>query len=107
MGKEHKVWKSEENSTEVWKEYKKSKQNAKSIISSAKEKIQKECASDLNDPKHPNEIVQRAKQMVKERHNITGSDCLEEVLGKLTVDKKGIKDSLKEYMEKLMNEDNE
>ena len=30
-------------------EYKKSRQNAKRIISSAKEKKQKECANDLND----------------------------------------------------------
>jgi len=30
-------------------EYKKSRKNAKRIISSAKEKKQKECANDLND----------------------------------------------------------
>jgi len=44
---------------------------AKGVISSAKEKKQKECASDLNDPNH-----QITKQMVKERQDITGSDCL-------------------------------
>jgi len=49
-----------EKSTEAWKEYKKSKQNAKG-------KKQKECASDLNDPNHQNEIFQKAKQMVKDR----------------------------------------
>jgi len=48
-------WK-RENSTEAWKEYKKSRQNAKRVISSAKENKQKECASDLNDPMHQNEI---------------------------------------------------
>ena len=37
----------------------------------AKEKEQKECASDLNDPEHQNEIFQMAKQMVKERWDIT------------------------------------
>jgi len=36
--------------TEAWKEYKKSKQNAKKVISIAKGKKQKEFASDLNDP---------------------------------------------------------
>jgi len=30
-------------------DYKKSRQNAKRVISSAKEKEQKECANDLND----------------------------------------------------------
>jgi len=49
-----------------------------------------------------------AKQMVKERQDITGSNCLKGVSGKVIVDEKGIKDSWKEYMEKkLINEENE
>ena len=47
-------------------EYKKSRQNARRVISSAKEKKQKECANDLNDSKCQNEIFRMAKQMVKE-----------------------------------------
>jgi len=47
------------------------------------------------------------KQMVKERQDITGSNCLKGVSGKVIADEKGIKDSWKEYMEKLMNEENE
>jgi len=45
--------------------------------------------------------------MVKERQDITGSNCLEGVSVKMIVGEKGIKDSWKEYMEKLMNEENE
>ena len=45
--------------------------------------------------------------MVKERQDIMGSNCLKRVLGSMIVDEKGIKDSWKEYMEKLMNEENE
>ena len=45
-----------ENSKEAWMEYKKCRQSAKRVISSAKEKKQRECASDLNDPEHQNEI---------------------------------------------------
>jgi len=48
-----------------------------------------------------------AKQMVKERQDITGSNCLKGVSGKVIIDEKGIKDSWKEYMEKLMNEEHE
>jgi len=36
-----------------------------------------------------------------------GSNCLKGVSGKVIVDEKGIKDSWKQYMEKLMNEENE
>jgi len=81
-------------------EYKKCRQSVKRVISSAKEKKQKECASDLNDPEHQNEIFRMTKQMVKERQDITGSNCLKGVSGKVIVDEKGIKDSWKEYIDK-------
>jgi len=45
-----------------------------------------------------------AKQMVKERWDITGLNCIKGASGKVIVDDKGIKDSWKEYM---MNEENE
>jgi len=48
-----------------------------------------------------------AKQMVKERQDITGLNCIIGASGKVIVDDKGIKDFWKEYMEKLMNEENE
>jgi len=37
-------------------EYKKCRQSVKRVVFSAKEKKQKECASDLNDPEHQSEI---------------------------------------------------
>ena len=83
-------------------EYKKSRQNAKRVISSAKEKKQKKWANDLNDSEY-----RMAKQMVKQRQDITGLNCIKGASGKVIVDGKGIKDSWKEYMEKLMNEENE
>jgi len=99
-------WK-KENTKKVRKEYKKSRQNAKKVISPAKEKKQKECANDSNDSECQNEIFRMAKQMVKEEPYITGLNCIKEASGKVIVDDKGIKDSWKEYMEKLMNEQNE
>jgi len=45
--------------------------------------------------------------MVKERQDIMGTNCLKGVSDKVTVHEKGITDSWKEYMEKLMNEENE
>jgi len=95
-----------EKLTEAWKEYNKSKHNVK-VISIAKGKKQKLFASDLNDRNQQNEIFRIAKQMVKERQDITGSNCLKGVSGKVIVDRKGITYSWKEYIEKLMNEENE
>ena len=93
-------WK-KENTEEARMEYTKSRQNANRVISSAKEKKQKEWAYDLNDSECQNEIFRMAKQMVKERQDITGLNCIKGASGKVIVDDKGIKDSWKEYMEKL------
>jgi len=51
----------------------------------AKGKKQREFARDLNDPNHQNEIFRIAKQMVKERQYITGSNCLEDLSGTVKV----------------------
>ena len=88
-------------------EYKKSRQNAKRVKSLAKGKKQKECANDLTDFECQNENFQIVQQMVKERQDITWLNCIKGASGKVIVDDKGIKDLWKEYMEKLMNEENE
>jgi len=62
----------------------------KTKVMARDEKKQKECASDLNNPEHRNEIFRMAKQMVKERQDITGSNCLKGVSGKVIVDEKRI-----------------
>ena len=94
----NKKWK-KENTEEARMEYKKSRKNAKRVISSAKEKKQKECAIDLNDSECQNEIFRMAKQMVKERQDVTGLNCIKGASGIVIVDGKGIKDSWKEYMD--------
>ena len=98
-------WK-RENTTEARK-YKKSRQNSKRVIALAKEKKQKESADNLNDSEHQNEVFRMAKQMVKERQGITGSNRLKGASGKVIVDEKGMIDTWKEYIEKLINEENE
>ena len=55
----------------------------------AKEKKQKEWANYLNDSECQNEIFRRAKQMVKERQDITGLNCIKGASGKVIVDDKG------------------
>ena len=94
-----------ENTKEAHKEYKKNRQNAKRIISSAKEKKLKECTNELKDCGCQNEIFRLPKQMVKEKHDISGSNCINGASGKVIVDDKGIRDSWKEFM-KLMSEEN-
>jgi len=61
-------------------EHKKRRQNAKRVISSAKEKKQKEWANDLNDSECQNEIFRMA-----------GYNCIKGATGKVIVDVKGSK----------------
>ena len=74
-------------------EYEKSRKNEKRVISSAKEKKQKECANSINNSKCQIEIFRMAKQMVKERQDITGLICIKGASGKVIVHDKAIKDS--------------
>jgi len=48
-------------------EYQKCRQSAMRVISLAKEKKQKECASDLNGPEHQNEIFRNGKADIKRK----------------------------------------
>ena len=49
---------------------------------------QKEWANDLNDSECQNKIFQMAKQMVKERQDITGLNCTKGASGEVIVDDK-------------------
>jgi len=56
--------------------YKKSRQNAKRVISTAKEKKRKEWTNDFNNYECRNEIFGITKQIVKERQDIIGLNCI-------------------------------
>ena len=88
-------------------EYKKSRQNAKRVISSAKEGRRREWADDLNDSECQSEIFRRAGRMVGEGQDITGLDCVGGASGRVVVDDGGIRDCWRECMGRLMNEENE
>ena len=66
------------------------------------------CVCDyLVDSECQNKIFWMPKQIVKERQDITGLNRLKGASNNVIVDDKGIKDSWKVYMEKVMNEENE
>ena len=85
-------WK-KENTNEARMEYKKSRKNAKKVISSAKKKKHKEWTNDFFTLECQNETFRMAKQMVKERQDITGLNCIKGASGKVIVDDNRIKDS--------------
>jgi len=62
-------------------------------LSLQQRKKQKECANDINDSECQNEIFRMTKQMVKEKQDKTGLNCIKGATGKVIVDDKGIKNS--------------
>jgi len=90
---------------ESWEKYKESRQYVKKVVSHAKECKSRKMAGDSDKKKRTNISFTEFK-MAKEKQEITGSNCLNDLTGKLIVSEQIIKDMLKPYMAKLMNEDN-
>ena len=65
----------QEKGQDSWEKYKESTQCAKktTCLSLAKENKRREIASDLNNSENQNKTFRIAKQMVKERQDVTGS----------------------------------
>jgi len=67
-----------------------SKQCANKTILLVKENKQRKPATDLNNYENQNQIFRIARQIVKERHDVTGLSCLKDATGKVVVDENGL-----------------
>ena len=102
----YKVW--HETKTEVDKMvYKTAKQNARRAVAIAQETQRREFARELDTEEGKKNVFRIAKQMANERQDVVGVNCLKDSAGKVVIDSKGIKKTWKDYMEKLMNEEND
>lgn len=101
----YKKWQKSKSVTDL-EEYNMKKRMTKRVVAIAKQSKRKEIVADMKLEEHPSQIFKVAKQMVKERQDITGVNCLKDSEGKLVVSETGIKETWKQYMEKLMNEEN-
>jgi hypothetical protein len=102
----YRVW--HETKTEVDRlVYKEAKQKAQKVVAVAQETKRKELASELGSEQGKKNVFRIAKQMAKERQDVVGINCLKESSGRIVTDSKGIKKTWKDYMEKLLNEEND
>ena len=67
----------------------------------------KEIAVKMMENERAGHIFKVAKQIASDRQAVCGVNCLRNAEGSLVVDECGIKSTWKQYMEKLMNEENE
>jgi hypothetical protein len=86
--------------------YKKSKQQAKKTVAMAKESQRKEFAAELDSEEGKRNVFRIAKQMAQERQDVTGVNCLKDGTGNVVVDSVGITKIWRDYMDKLLNEEN-
>jgi len=91
-----------EGATEAGMECGRSGQDAKRVVSSVGEERRRECAGDLNDSGCRSGIFRVTGQMVEERRGVTGLGCVEGASGKVVVDDRGIGDSCRECMGRLV-----
>jgi len=61
----------------------------------------------LDNKENQNQSFRIAKRMAKERQDITCFNCLKDLLGTLIISEQKIEDMWKQYMAKLMNEEND
>jgi hypothetical protein len=86
--------------------FKEQRRKTKRIIAKSKERARIEMANDLENRDKQNELFRIAKQMKKERRDVVETCCLRNEKGDVVVDPIEIRGIWKEYMEKLMNEEN-
>jgi len=86
--------------------YKSKRKQARKEIAMAKQTKRAEVVSEMKLEEHPTQRFKVIKRMLKDRQDISGVNCLKDAQGKLVVDEEKVKDTWKQYMEKLMNEEN-
>ena len=87
--------------------YVEAKRKAQKAVANAQERKRQEFASDLASEAGKRNVFRIAKQMAKERQDVVGVNCLKDADGNIVIDSNEIKDDWRQYMEKLLNEENE
>ena len=100
-----KLW-YDSRTAEARKGYVEAKKKAKQVIAQAKDIKMQDIASHLDTAEGKKNVFKIARYMAKERQDIGEVTCLRTPQGKITADEDQIKVLWKNYMEKLLNEEN-
>jgi hypothetical protein len=87
--------------------YIEARRNARKVVAKAQDVKRVEFVSELDSEEGRRNVFRIAKQMIKERQEVVGGSCVNDDQGRLVIDSEGIKGVWKEYMEKLLNEEND
>ena len=99
-------WRRSKLEQDKW-EYTRARQKARKAVAKAKESGNNELMKELESEEGKQKVFKIAKQMARERTDVTKVNCLKDSSGRLILDEEGKKRVWKEYMEKLLNEENQ
>ena len=89
------------------REYNIKKKKTKKLVSAAISKQRKEYVDTINDHSSKSNIFRAARQMSKKNQDVTSVNCLKNADGDIVVGEENLLGIWKDYMEKLLNEENE
>ena len=93
--------------TKLLNEYLKAKREAKKAVAHAKQKERQSLANMLETEEGKKKVFRIAKQMRDERRDVLSINCLRSGNGKVLMEPERVKNRWKEYMERLLNVENE
>ncbi|KAM9794705.1 uncharacterized protein LOC133163459 [Syngnathus typhle] len=102
----HKVWKKSKREADRAR-YVEARRASRTAVWEAQETKRKKFASELEREGGQKSFFKIAKQMVKERRDVTGANCVKDEVGNIVTDNRGVKEVWQRYMEKLLNVDND
>ena len=81
------------------------KRKCNKVISRAKEAARRKLGDSLESADGKGELFRVAKQIVRKNKEVVGGGCVKDRKGKLVVDEEKIKETWRQYFEKLSNEE--
>ena len=96
-----------DRTVEAKSEYKKAKRSAKQAVAIAMKKASDKLMNELEAGENSMKMFKIAKQSMKDRKDMMGNGCVRDRFGKLCTDERERAQVWKDYMEKVMNEENE
>jgi len=105
-----KVWQKAQDGPEALarlEEYRVAKQQAKKAVAKAKERGRMEFADHLDTEDGKRKVFTIARQILRTKQDVIGVRCLKNDKGEVLVDPCSVKERWKDYMEKLLNIEND
>ena len=87
--------------------YLEAKQISRRQVWMAQDAKRREFAADLRSGEGRRQFFKIAKQMAKERQDVTGGSCVKDEDGNIVTDTEGVQEVWRRYMERLLNVENE